>query len=227
MSQAGLFMQRLPQPYYQDELVTIYHGDSRDIAPLLGRFDHVVTDPPYGISKEYGETADDWRPSHLYWNMLADQVTTSLHMTVSNRHLKWWFEQLRDYAWEYLHTSVYWNDTRNGGNWNGQFAYAWEPLLSYKRKGTSFKLAKRMMSDVFAHAGHKETEHPAERCPGVWTSFVAHLPAGLILDPFLGSGTTLRACKDLGRAAVGIEREAHWCEVAANRCAQTSLFTAA
>jgi DNA modification methylase len=219
------------KPYYEDDLVAIYHGDMRDIVTVSNveawkrnpwGDGMIVTDPPYGIGLDYGDTADTWRPDRNTWGQLH-LIGDSLHMTVSNRHLDYWLAETTAANWEYLHTSVYWNDTRAGGNWNGQFAYAWEPLLSFKRKGESFKLGKRMMTDVFQHDGRKDTPHPAERNLGMWRTFIDLLPDGLIVDPFMGSGTTLRACRDLGRPAVGIEREEKWCELAANRCAQLEL----
>lgn len=215
-------------PYYDDGMVTIYHGDMREVLGDLlmadgFRFAAILTDPPYGIGLPYGEHVDSWRPDRETWRLLTVQAP-SLHMTVSNRHLDYWIEETKAGGWEYLHTSVYWNDTRCGGNWNGQFAYAWEPMLSFKLPQVPFRLEKRMMTDVFQHDGYRETIHPAERALGVWENFMSHLPDGTILDPFMGSGTTLRAALNLGRSAVGIEREERWCEAAALRCQQASIF---
>lgn len=217
-------------PFYTDGQVTIHHGESQDLLPRLNYLltdppIHVVTDPPYGIGLEYGETVDGWRPGRDYWTLLFDTTpnNSSLHMTVSNKHLPYWIEEVQAAGWVYLHSSVYWNHTRSGGNWNGQFAYAWEPLLSFSKTGT-FQLGKRMLSDVFRHDGSRSTQHPAERNISAWTTFMSHLPDGLILDPFMGSGTTLRAALNLGRPAIGIEREERWCREAALRCSQMSLF---
>ncbi len=219
-------------PFYEDRLVAIYHGESQDLLPLLplnpltDEAVHVVTDPPYGIGLDYGDTVDDWRPDWHYWEMIHRLTPrhTSLHMTVSNRHLPYWISEVEGGGWEYIHTSVYWNEGRAGGNWNGQFAYAWEPMLHFKKPGYPFKLGKRMLTDVFKHDGSRTTDHPAERDISAWKTFMDHLPEGMILDPFLGSGTTLRAALDLGRPAIGIERELTWCRDAAARCAQMSLL---
>jgi len=48
-------------------------------------------------------------------------------------------------------------------------------------------------------------------------------PGDLIIDPFIGSGTTLQVAKRLGRRSVGVDKDAHWCEVAAERLKQETL----
>ncbi len=212
----------LPTPYYDQDGITIYHADCRDVLPFLSDIDTVLTDPPYGIGLEYGHE-DDWRPGADVWKPILDTGATSIHMTTSNRHLDYWLDTLRDCGWDYRHISVYWNDTRAGGNWNGQFAYAWEPWLSFIRRGSSFRLRKRMLTDVFAHRGDRTTGHPAERQIGVWRNFLDLLPGDVILDPFLGVGTTLDAAQQLGRRAIGIEIEERYCQIAVDRLAQQVL----
>jgi site-specific DNA-methyltransferase (adenine-specific) len=80
-----------------------------------------------------------------------------------------------------------------------------------------------MMSDVFAHRGDRTTSHPAERQPGVWRAFLNLLPGDVVLDPFMGSGTTLDAARSLRRKAIGIEIEEKYCEIAVQRLAQLVL----
>lgn len=207
----------------------ILQGEAENLGALRPRLGdhtvHVMTDPPYAIGLEYGEVDDSWRPDRAFWKLLYETVgpQSTLHMTVSNKHLPFWINEVQAAGWRYLHTSVYWNRGRAGGNANGQFAYAWEPLLAFSKTGT-LTLGKRMLTDVLAHRGKRTTDHPAERDIGAWRLYMSHLPEGIILDPFLGSGTTLRAALDLGRTAIGIEREESWCHQAAMRCSQMSLF---
>lgn len=179
--------------------------------------DAFITDPPYGIGKKYGDGDDEWRPSRDLWAEVYRLLKSdgSLHMTVSNKHLPYWLEEVTAAGFIYMHCSVYWNATRKGGNWNGQFAYAWEPILHFKK--TTFSLRKRMLSDVFQHGGLRETDHPAERDLSTWKRLIDHIPGDLIIDPFMGSGTTALACMQTGRNFIGIEIDPTYHRIAQRR----------
>lgn len=212
------------KPYYEADGVTIYHGDCREVLLELDLAGSVVfTDPPYGIGLDYGHV-DNWRPDVGFWRQIWNGGAASLHFTSSNRHLFEWLQGVTSAGWRYLHCSVYWNRNRAGGNGNGQMAYAWEPWLSFDRADAPLLLAQRMLSDVFPFVSAEQTtDHPAERNLNVWRSFLGLLPGHPIVDPFMGSGTTLRAAKDLGRRAIGIEVEERYCELAAQRLGQMVL----
>lgn len=69
----------------------------------------------------------------------------------------------------------------------------------------------------------RNVNHPTEKPEDLMLSLVSKCPFGLILDPFMGSGTTLVAAKRLTRRAIGIEIEEKYCEIAAKRLAQGAL----
>jgi site-specific DNA-methyltransferase (adenine-specific) len=70
-------------------------------------------------------------------------------------------------------------------------------------------------------------QHPTQKPLGLLKKIITQFTDkdDLILDPYMGSGTTLRAAMDLGRRAIGIEIDGGYCELAARRLAQRSLFS--
>lgn len=208
------------RPYYEDGAVTIYHGDCREVIPSLGHVSLVVTDPPYGIGihTQTNNLDSPWRddegvPSirhilvgeeHCIWggNYFADQLPAREGWLI-------WIKRPRGYDFD--------DDPRN----YAVIEMAW----------TDYEIKPRMKHHVWdggkraGDASNREFLHPTQKPLELMRWCIAlSSTTGVVLDPFMGSGTTLRAAKDLGRKAIGIEREESYCEIAAKRMAQESLF---
>lgn len=201
------------KPYYQDEAVTIYHGDclTATVQP-----DYIVTDPPYGMAYESG------------WSGAA--VRGDGDCTVRDMALE---------KWRGVPAIVFgrWNVPRpvdtatvliwDKGDWPGMgnLAIPWGPSTEEiyiigcgfvgRRKGSILRDTRRPS---------QYSSHPTEKPIGLMIQLVGSIPCGsLVLDPFMGSGSTLRAAKDLGRKAIGIEIEERYCEIAARRMSQEAM----
>ena len=205
-------------PYYQDDHCIIYHGDCRDIMPDLS-FDVIVTDPPYGIAlqtdysslngstKEYQAVHGDdepFDPSFMFAYPCAmfGPNHYARHMPT---HGTWHVWDKRESAASNMFSDLemWWTSWNSGPS--RIYRYQWIA-------GT--------------HPGVSETvAHPTSKPLAVMRNIVQdkRTPLGIILDPFMGSGTTLRAAKDLGRKAIGIELEEKYCEIAARRLGQEVL----
>ena len=218
------------KPYYQDDAVTIYHGDCRDVLHLIGPDDAEVAlfDPPYGI--EGGSGLGVKRARGDYSGVFTDDrnnikrvvlpVLDALRIdigcivvTPGNKNLDL-YPQADSFGAFYQPAAV---GLQTFGNLDAQ------PILYYGKNAS-----KRVMGTPCSYT---LTETPAPNghpCPKplrAWRTLLNNvsLPGQTVLDPFMGSGTTLRAAKDLGRKAIGIEIEERYCEIAAKRCAQEVL----
>lgn len=208
------------KPYYQDKRVTIYHGDCREILPELPKVDLVLTDPDYnakniGTNKRAYESGmpslteveyKDWCKS---WFDIAAIVAESLVFTPGIANI-----------WNY--PPAYWvlcwhKPAAVSFNRLGGFN-AWEPILIY---GKPFKKLPQdyLYFNTLNFTKGPEKNHPCPKPTGLW-SYLISLTEGVILDPFLGSGTTCYCAKKLTRYSIGIEIEEKYCEIAAKRCSQ-------
>ncbi len=210
------------KPYYQDEWVTIYHGDCREILPELPKVDLVLTDPPYNAKnigpnqRVYEGTImqlsdNEYKTFCSDWFELSVVRSETLVFTpgIANTHNypqpKW---QL---CW-HKPASVSFN--RMGG------FNAWEPIFVYgNTKGTRFGQDYLLYNTLNFNKGD-EKDHPCPKPVSLWQYLMGNF-AGVVLDPFLGSGTTAVCAKKLNRKCIGIEIKEKYCEIAAKRCSQS------
>ena len=194
-------------PYYQDDAVTIYHGDCRDV--LSGReWDAVVTDPPYPTREDlFSIDALDVLdgmvetfPSAVFWpaNYPVFREPDAVHV---------WYK------------SVPIHPNSKTGNTRG---HQYERVLLFGLGKVCRVLHYYSVMPGFAACAEELTVHPTQKPLPLLVEIVRET-VGVVLDPFMGSGTTLRAAKDLGRKAIGIEIEEKYCEIAAKRMQQEVL----
>lgn len=201
------------KPYYADNLVTLYHGDCREVLPCLPKADLVLTDPPYGVEFR-GATWDKEIPPIIF-----DIVSTNKALVITGTLT----------IWEYPRPDwvLCWaRPASNSRSKVGGFSH-WSPILAYG----SFKFPTDYRSwHAIQFAYPPSFEHPTPKPEPLlkWLIGYGSEVTDTILDPFTGSGTTLKAAKELGRRAIGIEIEEKYCEIAARRLeiAQPALFTA-
>ena len=217
-------------PYYDDGDTVIYHGDCRDIIPNLD-FDVIVTDPPYGMNyqsnRRRGTNRPAFMPGKTHPPVAADHDTTVrdavLALTGEKPALVFGtWRVTRPAATRQL---LIWDKGPSPGM--GNLKMPWGPShediyvlgdgFVGKRGGSVLRYDGLMSSDS------NRPDHPTPKPEPLMIALIDKCPPGVILDPFLGSGTTLRAAKDLGRKAIGIELEEQYCEIAVSRLAQGVL----
>jgi DNA modification methylase len=206
-------------PYYSHAGIVIYHGDCRDILPHVTA-DVVVTDPPYGISYESGHDGV------LARSILGD-LDTSLRDWVLNI---WPGPALVFGTWRVdrpirARMLLVWD--AGGALGMGDLSLPWKPSHQEIYVVGSGFVGERT-SDTLAFppvqsSAWRGRTHPHEKPVPLLKELLSKCPFGTILDPFMGSGTTLVAAKQLGRKAIGIEIEERYCEIAVKRLQQEVL----
>ncbi len=207
-------------PYYYDPEygITIYHGDCRDILPVLDPVDLVLTDPPYNCKKDYG-TYQDNLPLEEYQTFMTEvaglsrKIAKNQFWVAPRYQMRFFLTLIYD-----AHLIVIRRGARGplrGGGWTDQFETAltvgkpsspdldlWEGIR-LKGEGYYFR------ENTYGHPGY--TPLP------IMKKAIVLLSTESIVDPFCGTGTSLVAAKILGRKAIGIEIEEKYCEIAVKR----------
>lgn len=212
----------MTEPYYQDDHVTIYHGDCFDLLDEL-TFDVVVTDPPYGLSW----TLPAYNGSRAHSGISNDGDTAArdrlLELT-GVPALVFGSPILKPPA--DLRQVLVWAKPPDSGIFGtvGGYRRDWEAIYMVGDWPPSKADRSSIITTTDGGIGsYLNNGHPHTKPVRLLRKLIDKAPAGVILDPFAGSGTTLRAAKDLGRKSIGIEIEERYCEIAAKRCAQEVL----
>ncbi len=226
-------------PFYgPTDGISIFHGDCAEIAPTLGRFDLLCTDPPYGIGEarkdhgrsitdrragrsgikvmhNYGKKYDksDWDDGPASQDLIDDLIGRSEWCCLFGGN---YYTMLASKCW------LVW-DKENGASDFADAELAWTNytravrLKRYQWNG--------MLRGGVSGRSAEPRYHPTQKPLAVMSWAISLCPERptSILDPFMGSGTTLVAAKQLGIRAVGIDREEKYCEIAADRLRQGVL----
>jgi site-specific DNA-methyltransferase (adenine-specific) len=216
----------MPAPYFADDLVTLYHGDCREITAWLGA-DVLVTDPPYGRGWGQHGTAvrRGWRDdSHA--GIANDRSTAARDAVLT--------------AWGDLPALVFGDflSVPSGTKQvliydKGIQAAFMGALAGFRRNAEAEYLAGRgwptglggrscVLTTEGPTGGNltRRYGHPHAKPVDVMETLIAACPVGTVADPFAGSGSTLVAARNLGRKAIGVEIDERYCEMAARRLSQ-------
>ncbi len=194
----------LPDPYYSDGSATIYVSPCEDVLPYLKpeSVDLVLTDPPY--------------PD--YYTDVYAQTGIGALRELHCRQLVFWSAKA---GFPLDHTAVH--------IWDKKTGCGSEYERIFERNGSkNYKVFRHYLINSTVAAtltGDAFTGHPSQKPIKLVAELVAKFCPfeGLVLDPFMGSGTTLLAAKNLGRKAIGIEIHEPYAEIAARRLAQEVL----
>lgn len=205
------------KPYYEHAGIAIYHGDACELVPSLAA-DLLCLDPPYGTDEHGG-----YGRRQLGLETIANDNDTRVRDAVLE-------------TWGARQAVVFGSPRRPEppGDWGYRLVWdkrspglgapwRWQHEMIYLRGEWSNAPGVPSVLSFAAGNAMRERWHPHEK-PVLLMVTLLRGTRGVVLDACMGSGSTLRAAKDLGRQAIGIEIEERYCEIAAKRLAQEILF---
>jgi hypothetical protein len=211
-------------PYYEHGGIAIYHGDCRDVLPYLAVSDVVLTDPPYGIDLDTDNTrfsggsagSVSKRGGGVRAKVHGDSapVDPSFILPFGRDHIVWGWNHFPD---KFPRGACLVWLKRNDDAFQ---TFLSDAEVAWMSKGHGVYCRRDLSNQGITNTRVHPTQKPLSLMR--WCLSFAPL-ARTVLDPFMGSGTTLRAAKDAGLSAVGIEIDEYYCEVAARRLSQEVL----
>lgn len=223
------------KPYYEEANITIYHGDCLEIMPQLEPVDAIVTDPPFsftgGISNGMSANASD-QFFVFWWGSFCEKLVKTLKLEGSGFFWCAWKTAriIRDGFLPKQQTYTFFRVPQMIFHYRemigqGQPFRSSIDMIAYLR-GPKHKDppitndTPNFISEYWYYGKHDH--HPSEKSASISQKLIkwCSKKEDLILDPFMGSGTTLVAAKELGRKAIGIEIEEKYCEIAVDRLRQ-------
>jgi DNA modification methylase len=201
-------------------MIEVLQGDCREVmaAMAAASFDAIVTDPPYGVGLKYGS----WDDSFSAWCDLMDQTVPEM-LRVASGPVVVFGANPPQYVARMLTLQpdrmLIWNPSfsLSKSRSNGIF-FRWHPIFCWRLPKRHAGPAVDVLHDNCD--GHNWWDHPGTKPLALMTSLLGLVPfGGRVLDPFMGSGTTLVAAQRMGLGAVGIELDEGYCEIARKRLA--------
>lgn len=225
-------------PYYEEPGIQIFHGDCREILPTLGKFDLLLTDPPYGIDVATengsqrgfksgrigkGGKAGGRRHDHLRVAGDGEPFDPTQILDLSARRILW---GANNYS-SHLPDSPFWLgwDRQTDGTTCTDLELAWVHGHRYKTVRIFRHLWCGVRRKTESGGANGEWVHPTQKPVALMSWCLGFFPeAKTVIDPYMGSGPVAKACKDRGLRYVGIELVEKYCETACKRLAQEVLF---
>ena len=215
----------MADPYYQDDYVTLWHGDCLELADLWTCADVLVTDPPYGIpGGRLGRHEGGQVPVHpdAHWDSL--DVRDAALAAWGHEKPRAVFGSPKSAHIPCRGVPLVWD--KGIGPGMGDLSWPWG--ASYELVwvwGTGWTGPRRdsILRVQHSTGAASSIGHPTPKPTALMEHLIEYAPPGTIADPFAGSGSTGVAAKALGRKAILVELEERYCEIAARRLAQDVL----
>ena len=216
-------------------MIELHHGNCLDILPTLGSVEAAVTDPPFGIGFDYSGNPDVARTPEAYWEWFSPKYQQMLDKVMLGGLVAIWQAQLyfRHY-WDWFGDDIHiYCAAKNFVQLRKTpINYGYDPVIMFYKEGAdplrpqkprrSIDFFVANTAGIISDMTRIEKGHPCPRPLDAVREIVVNFtkPGGVVLDPFMGSGTTGVACVQTGRSFIGIEINETYFSIAEQRIAR-------